>query len=61
MKKLIGCIKNVILRHKGNAIRKHSVENVAEKLLASAFATADFLENSLDKSPKRVNIEVALF
>ena len=54
IKRVITCIKNSILKHRNNVLRRQSVEVVAEKMLDVAASTIDSIENSIENSPSRV-------
>ncbi len=54
VKRVINCVKNTIMKHRDNVMRKQSIEKVAEKLQTAAAATIDVMEKSVEESPKRV-------
>lgn len=54
MKRVVNCIRNSILKHRDNVLRRQSVEAVAEKMHSIAASTIDAIEKSVDSSPMRV-------
>ena len=51
---MINCIRNSILKHRDNVLRRQSIETVAEKMLSIAATTIDVIEKTVDSSPMRV-------